>query len=123
MMLRCSSRMPPADVYFVRPAFMAAIAACLMFSGVSKSGSPAPKSQTFTPSARSLSAACIAAIVADDCMRATFSEAVNVVSEAVDDDIAGLDIAENVFIVGRSFLSCVFRSAAARDLPQIGRAH
>src|ERR1700754_580522 len=96
--------MPPAAVYFVRPAVIAAAAACLMFSGVSKSGSPAPKSQTFTPDARNASAACIAAIVADDCMRATFLETGN------------LDMAGNVFILGLSFLSCVVRPAVERDL-------
>src|SRR5687768_4512338 len=101
--------MPPADVYFVRPAFIAAAAACLMFSGVSKSGSPAPKSQTFTPAARNASAACMAAIVADDCMRATFSDIGK-------DDIAGIGIAEKVFIVGLFFLSYVVRRAPALSL-------
>src|SRR5215208_5616015 len=93
MMARLISRMPPAAVYFVRPARIALFAASLMFSGVSKSGSPAPKSQTFAPEARNASAACIAAIVADDCIRATFSETGN-------DDIAG-----QVFILHSSFLS------------------
>src|ERR1043166_5265329 len=115
-MLRCSSRMPPAEVYLVRPAFIAATAARLMLSGVSKSGSPAPKSQTFTPAARSASAACIAAIVADDCMRPTLCEIGNGFWEAGDDFRAGVDISEGAFIVKRSFLSCVFRLAAARDL-------
>ena len=49
-MIACwSSRVPPVDVYFVLPARIASAAACLMLSGVSKSGSPAPKSTTFTP--------------------------------------------------------------------------
>src|ERR1041384_5231459 len=100
MMLFCSSRMPPADVYFVRPAFIAAVAACLMLSGVSKSGSPAPKSQTFAPAARKASAACIAAIVADDCIRATFLETGN-------GDMAG-----NVFILDSSSLSFASRQRA-----------
>src|ERR1041384_8619881 len=90
--------MPALGVYFVRPARIARSAACLMLSGVSKSGSPAPKSHTSAPEARRFSAACIAAMVADDCMRATFSEAEK-------GDITG-----HVFIVGSTFLSCVFRS-------------
>src|ERR1043166_7747822 len=102
MIARCSSRMPALGVYFVRPARIARSAACLILSGVSKSGSPGPKSQTFAPAARRLSAACIAAIVADDCMRETFSET------------GKSDITGDVFIVDSTFLSCVF---------QIGRAH
>src|SRR5215207_9141123 len=101
MMARLISRMPPAAVYFVRPARMALFAASLMFSGVSKSGSPAPKSQTFAPDARKASAACIAAIVADDCIRATFSET------------GKGDIAGQVFILVSSFLSFVSRRLEA----------
>src|SRR6476619_5397529 len=92
-----SSRTPPAAVYLVRPARIALAAASLMLSGVSKSGSPAPKSQTFAPEARSASAACIAAIVADDCMRATFSET------------GKGDITGDVFILDSIFLSFGFR--------------
>src|SRR5215208_3489185 len=104
MMARLISRMPLAAVYFVRPARIALSAASLMFSGVSKSGSPAPKSQTFTPAARKASAACIAAIVADDCMWLTFLETGN-------DDIAG-----QVFISRLTFPSFVFRRGAGRVL-------
>src|ERR1700682_4173132 len=43
--------MPELGVYFVKPPSSAAIAAALMCSGVSKSGSPAPKLQTSIPSA------------------------------------------------------------------------
>src|SRR5258705_10129610 len=43
--------MPAFGVYFVKPASKASIAALLMCSGVSKSGSPAPKPQTSMPSA------------------------------------------------------------------------
>src|SRR5437773_8784570 len=43
--------MPALGVYFVNPASSALIAAFLMCSGVSKSGSPAPKPQTSMPSA------------------------------------------------------------------------
>src|ERR1700758_1394213 len=42
--------MPELGVYFVNPASRDAIAAALMCSGVSKSGSPAPKPQTSIPS-------------------------------------------------------------------------
>src|ERR1041385_8012923 len=115
MIARCSSRMPAFAVYFVRPARIARSAACLMLSGVSKSGSPAPKSHTFAPEARRFSAACMAAIVADDCMRATLSETGN-------GDITG-----HVFIVDSTFLSYVFRSVVGpgRSLRrrEIGRAH
>src|SRR6516162_6505280 len=42
--------MPELGVYFVKPASSDAIAAALVCSGVSKSGSPAPKLQTSIPS-------------------------------------------------------------------------
>src|SRR6185437_6091053 len=42
--------MPELGVYFVNPASRDAMAAALMCSGVSKSGSPAPKPQTSIPS-------------------------------------------------------------------------
>src|SRR3972149_6550690 len=45
--------MPPTSVYFVCPRRIASTAACLIRSGVSKSGSPAPKEITSTPRARS----------------------------------------------------------------------
>src|SRR5215218_3049714 len=103
MMARLISVMPPLAVYLVKPARIAFAAACLMFSGVSKSGSPAPKSHTFAPDARNASAAAIAAIVADDCMRPTFSET------GKDDAITG-----DVFIVDSTFLSFGFRSVVGR---------
>src|SRR6185503_19398410 len=56
---------------------MASEAARLMFSGVSKSGSPAPKSKTLAPVARNASAACIAARVEDACILPTLSAAWN----------------------------------------------
>src|ERR1700726_504709 len=43
--------MPELGVYLVNPASRDAMAAALMWSGVSKSGSPAPKPQTSMPSA------------------------------------------------------------------------
>src|SRR3954470_15444301 len=50
MACRNSGR-PALGVYLVKPLSKAAIAAALMCSGVSKSGSPAPKPQTSIPSA------------------------------------------------------------------------
>ena len=41
---RFCSAVPEAGVYFVNPDLIAAIAASLIFSGVLKSGSPAPNS-------------------------------------------------------------------------------
>src|SRR5438309_6670652 len=74
MMASCKSRVPAVGVYFVLPARIASAAARLMLSGVSKSGSPAPKSTTFAPVARKASAACIAARVADGFILETFFE-------------------------------------------------
>ncbi len=44
-----SSMMPVAGVYLVKPLLMASMAAALTFSGVSKSGSPAPKPMMSRP--------------------------------------------------------------------------
>ncbi len=46
-----NSSVPPTGVYFVNPSLIALIAASLIFSGVSKSGSPTPKFMTSTPPA------------------------------------------------------------------------
>jgi len=46
-----SASVPSTLVYFVSPRRMAAIAASLMFSGVSKSGSPAPRPMMSRPAA------------------------------------------------------------------------
>src|SRR5687767_12464227 len=73
-MASCRRRVPAVGVYLVCPARIASAAASLMCSGVSKSGSPAPRSTTSTPAAFSASAACIAARVDDGCIRETFSE-------------------------------------------------
>ena len=70
----CNVRVPAVGVYFVSPARMASAAASLMFCGVSKSGSPAPRSTTSMPAARIVCAACIAAKVDDGFIRATLSE-------------------------------------------------
>src|ERR1700722_18073671 len=48
---------------------MAAIAASLMWRGVAKCGSPAPKSTSWAPWARSLAASAVTAMVAETSMR------------------------------------------------------
>ena len=62
--------MPSTAVYFeVLPLSIALIAACLMLSGVSKSGSPAPSPITSRPAALSARALSVTAMVADGLMR------------------------------------------------------
>src|SRR6267154_4531126 len=56
---------PGVAVYFVLLSLMALIAACLMWSGVGKSGSPGPKSAMSTPLAFSWSAAAMTAAVGE----------------------------------------------------------
>ncbi|OQC72454.1 MAG: hypothetical protein BWX45_00909 [Deltaproteobacteria bacterium ADurb.Bin002] len=65
MIASLSSSVPPTGVYFVKPASMARMAACLMWSGVSKSGSPAPKPMTSLPCARRALALAVMARVSD----------------------------------------------------------
>src|SRR6266851_7344317 len=60
-----SDGVPPAAVYFVKPFWIAAIAASLMNCGVSKSGSPAPMAMTSRPSALSFAALAETARVGD----------------------------------------------------------
>src|SRR3954453_8242981 len=56
--------MPSTAVYFeARPLSIALIAACLILSGVSKSGSPAPRPITFLPACLSARALSVAAMV------------------------------------------------------------
>ena len=52
-------------MYFVSPSLIAFIAALLTLSGVSKSGSPAPKPITSFPAALNSLAFCVTAIVGD----------------------------------------------------------
>src|ERR1700693_2801354 len=68
-----NSRVPPVGVFFVKLASSAAMAAFLMLSGVGKSGSPAPKSTTSTPSRRKRSASAATFMVDDSLMRDTRS--------------------------------------------------
>src|SRR5690606_15600303 len=69
-----SSGIPSTAVYFVLPSRIARIAASLMFSGVSKSGSPAASEITSRPRAFRSRAFCVAAMVADGWMRLSASE-------------------------------------------------
>src|SRR3989344_8768809 len=62
--------MPSTSVYFVSPRRMAAMAASLTFSGVSKSGSPAPSPITSRPSRFSSRARAVPARVAEGLTRA-----------------------------------------------------
>src|SRR4051812_7030005 len=62
--------MPSTAVYFaVLPSKIALIAACLMLSGVSKSGSPAPSPITSRPAAFKARALSVTAMVAEGLMR------------------------------------------------------
>src|ERR1700684_4569257 len=65
MMAFFNSQTPPVAVYLVKFALIAAMPACLMLSGVGKSGSPAPKSPTSMPSRRRRSASAATFIVED----------------------------------------------------------
>ena len=55
------------------PLSIALIAACLMLSGVSKSGSPAPSPMTLRPAALSARALSVTAMVADGLTRLSWS--------------------------------------------------
>ena len=68
-----SSGMPSTAVYFVSPRRMAAIAASLMLSGVSKSGSPAARPMMSRPSAFNFFARSLMAMVGDGLMRPRLS--------------------------------------------------
>src|SRR5688572_8226666 len=66
--------MPSTWVYFdALPPMIALMAACLMLSGVSKSGSPAPRPMTSRPAAFSARALSVTAIVGDGLMRLSCS--------------------------------------------------
>src|ERR1700736_1408235 len=64
---------PDTGVYLVSPRSIAAIAACLMLSGVSKSGSPVDSETTSRPALLRSRAFCVTAIVAEGFMRKTAS--------------------------------------------------
>src|SRR5271167_4701121 len=63
--------MPLTAVYFVLPSRIAFAAASLMWSGVSKSGSPAPKPITSRPTTLSSTALVVTAIVGEGLIRAS----------------------------------------------------
>ena len=67
--------MPSTAVYFeARPLLIDLIAACLMLSGVSKSGSPAPSPITLRPACFSARALSVTAMVGDGLMRVMVSD-------------------------------------------------
>src|ERR1041385_3341251 len=67
--------MPSTCVYFdARPSLIARIAASLMLSGVSKSGSPAPSPITSRPACLSARALSVTAMVGDGLMRLRVSD-------------------------------------------------
>ena len=67
--------MPSTLVYFdALPDWIALIAASLTLSGVSKSGSPAPRPITFSPFAASSRAFAVTARAADGLMRFSASD-------------------------------------------------
>src|SRR5438270_7510638 len=65
--------MPDTGVYLVSPRSIALIAAFLMFSGVSKSGSPVDSETISRPAFLRSRAFCVTAIVAEGFMRKTAS--------------------------------------------------
>src|SRR5215510_1514059 len=67
--------MPSTAVYFeALPLSIALMAACLMLSGVSKSGSPAPSPITSRPACLSARALSVTAMVGDGLMRLIVSD-------------------------------------------------
>src|SRR5262245_1461561 len=69
-----NSAMPSTFVYFeALPLSIAFTAACLILSGVSKSGSPAPRPITLRPASLSARALSVTAMVADGLMRWSWS--------------------------------------------------
>ena len=79
--LRDHSGMPAAGVYLVKPAASAWMQASLICCGVSKSGSPAPKSTTSTPCARNFSASA-ATFMVDETLINEMRSAISVFSSS-----------------------------------------
>jgi hypothetical protein len=65
MIASFNAGVPSTAVYLVSPSLIALIAACLILSGVSKSGSPAPRPITSLPAAFNSLAFVLTAIVGD----------------------------------------------------------
>src|SRR5258708_12418603 len=91
-----SSGMPSTSVYLVLPSRMALMAASLMWSGVSKSGSPASSEMMSRPAARRARALVLAAAVAEGLTRRRPADSAN-----IDFDSSG----------GREARRCVGRKA------------
>ena len=72
-----SGSMPATGVYLVSPLWIAAIAACLTLSGVSKSGSPMVSGIMVRPCALRSRAFCVAATVADGFTRISASDTID----------------------------------------------
>ena len=68
-----SGWMPATGVYFVSPRWMASIAAFLMLSGVSKSGSPTDSEMMSRPAFFRSRAYCVTAMVAEGFTRSRAS--------------------------------------------------
>ena len=73
---RLSRAVPPTGVYLVSPASSAALAAAITCGGVAKSGSPTESEMMSRPSARSVVARSVIAVVCDGAMRASAAEVV-----------------------------------------------
>ena len=69
-----SSGVPSTLVYLVRPSRIALMPASLTWSGVSKSGSPAPRPITSTPRRLRSSTRLVMASVGDGLMRASAAD-------------------------------------------------
>src|SRR5580658_205916 len=73
-----SSGMPSVSVYLVLPSRIARIPASLMFSGVSKSGSPASSEMMSRPAARRARAWAAAPVVAEGLTRRRLADSENI---------------------------------------------
>src|SRR5271154_6483851 len=105
--------MPSTAVYFVSPRRIAAMAASLMLSGVSKSGSPAPSPITSRPAAFRSRAFCVTAIVGDGWIRPSDSE-----RKPLGNGLDGVDMIPALAIKGMDYQSA---PAQARVKPPHSR--
>ncbi len=77
-----SSGMPSGSVYLVLPSRIALMAASLMLSGVSKSGSPAESAMTLRPAACSARALALTAMVADGFTRRRVADSSDITGDS-----------------------------------------
>src|SRR5690348_1169447 len=99
-MIACfSAGVPSTAVYLVSPLSMARFAASLMFCGVSKSGSPAPRPMMSRPAALRRRALSVTAMVGDGLMRPRRAAR----------SAAGLDSA-SVVVIGPSYPVMLYRA-------------